>query len=277
VLSSGLQIPFQEVFDEVLAAAVARAPQRAHGPDEVGWLEAFHTEVSANLDRRLREAMRADGVNGSVYAQSAFMHGNPFQILPEAPVERRVEAGDLLLVGDRYERDQGLVERQALLLQMKVGTELDGHSTFQQALLYGAWPPVNWYARALQALPGPHPRVPRPGPMRAAQFGIIPAHPDDPSCALELLAPAAFAGVERELAAEMAAVTRLAIGIDATPGPPDGWSRIVQDMLERSLGLEYGKGGMPRHSGAFRDDEAAIDGGGFAAVVVSTGPTGMLD
>lgn len=81
----------------------------------------------------------------------------------------------------------------------------------------------------------------------------------------------------------MAATARLAIGIDATPGPPDGWPRIVQDMLERSLGLEYGKAGLPRHSGAIGgepagDDESeSEDGGGFAAVVVSTGPQGMLD
>jgi hypothetical protein len=283
VLSANLQLPFQNVFDEVIVAAVARAPRRAHGPDEVGWLEAFHAEVGSGLDHRLREAMRAVGVEGSVFSQSAFVHGNPFQIVPEAPVEKRVEAGDLLLVGERYERDRGLVERQALLLQMKVGEGLEGDSTFQQALLYGAWPPVNWNAQVLCALPGTHPRTPRPGPTRAAQFGIIPARDGDPSSALELLAPGTFSGLSRRLGAEMAAVTRLAIGVDATPGLPDGWPRIVQDMLERSLGLEYGEDGLPRHSGAIGgegaddDGDGRKDGDGFTTVVVSTGPTGMLD
>lgn len=283
MLSPDLQIPFQNVFDEAIIAAVACAPRLAHGPDEVGWLEAFHSEVGSGLGNRLREEMGAVGVEGSVLAQSAFVHGNPFQILPEAPVERRVEAGDLLVVGERYERDRGLVERQALLLQMKVGEGLEGDSTFQQALLYGAWPPVNWNARVLRALPGTHPRTPRPGPTRAAQFGIIPARSGNASGALELLAPGTFSGLARALAAEMAAVARLAIGVDATPGLPDGWPRIVQDMLERSLGLEYGKGGLPRHSGAIGGESSdgggdeGKDGDGFTTVVVSTGPTGMLD
>jgi hypothetical protein len=283
MLSPDLQLPFQEVFDEAIAAAVARAPRRTHGPGEVGWLEAFHTEVGSGLDHRLRRAMREAGVEDSVRVQSAFVHGNPFQILPETPVERPVEAGDLLVVGERYEGDHGLVERQALLLQMKVGEGLKGDSTLQQALLYGAWPPVNWSARVLRALPGAHPRTPHPGPTRGAQFGIIPARRGDPSRALELLGPGSFSASTRSLGAEMAAATRLAIGVDATPDPADGWPRIVQDMLERSLGLKYGKDGLPRHSGAIgsgeveQEAEEGDDSGGFTTVVVSTGPVGILD
>lgn len=274
-LDKALQGPFENAYGRFIQDAIEGAPSGAHGPSEVGWLESFHTSVGEHLDRDLREAMRGAEVHDSVIAQSAFIHGNPFQILPAGPLSRRVEAGDLLLIGERYGREQ-LVERQALLLQMKVGPpDLSGSSTFEQALLYGSWPPVTWSAGALRALPGPHPRTPSPKPTRAAQFGILPTGGLAGSEALELDGPALF-GVQRALAAEMAAVTRLAIGVDATPDTPDGWPRLVEDMLVRALGLEYGRR-LPRHSGAIADNPKTGDEGGFLVVVVSTGPTGILD
>jgi len=270
-LDASLQLPFETIFADLIASAAQE------GRGEVGWLERFHREAGEMLAQKLREAMREKEIWDSVSAQSAFIHGNPFQIEAVKPLTRGVEAGDLLLVSERFEGDR-VVERQALLLQMKIGPpDLNASSTLQQALLYGAWPSVEWRAKALRELPGPHPRHPDPGPCDAAQFGVIPAAEGGAFAAQRLIGPGVFAPEPGPLAAPMAAVTRLDIGIDASPGPLDGWSRIVQDMLDRSLELDYG-GRLPRHYGAIPAQRGADDSaGGFVVVVVSTGPTGLLD
>ena len=179
VLDAALQSPFAGVFDRLLADATATARRAKYGPSEVHWVEQLHKLVATNLDHDLRTAIRGTGVGASIRVSSAFTHGNPFQIAPRPPVTKAVEAGDIMIVGDKHDDHGQLVERQALLLQMKVGRPTWSSpraSTAQQAALYSAWPPVEWRSAALRAFPGPHPRVPDPGPCRAAQFGVIPTY-----------------------------------------------------------------------------------------------------
>ncbi len=210
-LSESLQEPFKLAFEGMFKSAT--------GPEqgEVDWLEHFHSEVGEKLDQKLRETMRNAEIWDSVIVQSAFIHGNPFQIEPVEPLSRRVEAGDLLLVGERYDGG-GVIERQALLLQMKVGPpNLNRTSTLQQALLYGSWPPITWQSQPLRELPGPHPRTPTPGPCDAAQFGIIPAAGEAASpTAQRLIGPGIFTAESGPLSAEMAAVSRLESDCPAT-------------------------------------------------------------
>ena len=89
----------------------------------------------------------------------------------------------------------------------------------------------------------------------------------------------------------MAAVARLDIGVDATPRSR-GWSRIVQDMIERAGVMTYASR-TPRQSehsaryftsGSGGGSTAMPAGGaepsgrgGFMAVVVATGEVGQLD
>lgn len=287
-----LQAPFEAAFERLLRDATAMARPATHGPSEVHWVEQLHLLIAINLEGDLRSAIRASGSHDSVAVASAFVHGNPFKIGPQDPVTKVVEAGDLLVVGDRHANGR-VEERQALLLQMKVGSpkwSSSQASTAQQAALYGAWPPVQWQSAALRALPGSHPRVPSLGPCRASQFGLIPAYRDGGPClAMPLTGPGAF-GAGHPLAVELASTVRLDIQVDATPTFTSGWPRIVQDILERSGVLTYADR-TARHSDPVTesiggDDRydvwAAPDAGGhprgsFLAIVVSTGAPGQLD
>ena len=165
--------------------------------------------------------------------------GNPFQVIPEWRHGRsKVEIGDLLLVGERHDRRLGLVERQALLLQMKVGkpvlhkNRVAGET--RQAALYAYWPPINWAAASLRdRLPPPFPRQTSPHPGNATAFGIIPRS-EDGSFDCHLVSSGPSLDPPGSLAAKMAYSIRLNLAVDATPGPENGWPRIVQDIMDRA-------------------------------------------
>ncbi len=278
-LSASLQGPFEVVFERLLNDATTTAPEGARGPREVGWIESFHRLVAQHLGAELTQAIQDIHSGDRVTVGTALIHGNPFQIEQHRPqTTRPVEAGDLLLVS---ERDDGSgLERQALLLQMKVGkpraTSMNT-STGQQASLYGAWPPVLWCSSALRALPGPHPRVPRARPCRAAQFGVIPTYAKPGPCeALRLTGPRSFAAPS-SLSVELAATTRLDLNVDATPRRSNGWPRIVEDMLERAGPLVFG-GRSPRFPGLQEAGDPTDDPRGrFLAIAVRSGPPGAFD
>jgi hypothetical protein len=236
-----LQLPFEEVFGQLLRRVHATAKRRSGGKvDEVDWIEKFHALVRVDLEDGLRGAVRSEGGAFSVAVGSALVHGIPFNAWPRWAhrTARSIEIGDLLLVAELRGTRLELVDRQALLLQMKVGKPtLGGPVTAAkaQAELYATWPHFNWSEKLRNKLPGPFPRTPWPGPSAAAQFGIIP--PEDGRSwrtrheALPLRHGPVFeqaAALERP----MARTARLDLGVDAAPPTGTGWGRIVQDMLD---------------------------------------------
>ncbi len=240
-LDKALQDPLREVFARLLADARATARPRKAGPSEVDFIENFHALVATNLEQAVARRIAGSGLSLSVKVETALVHGSPFQVRPQwghgsAPT---VEIGDLMLVGERYDREsrEGPTERQALLLQIKVGkpklrARPDGGPT-RQAALFAEWPPIHWVSSAMASLPGPFPRTPRPGPCDAAQFGIV--HPSSPSfetLPLESRGRRIWFGEARDLADELARTMRLDLGVDATPDGSNGWPRIVEDMLQ---------------------------------------------
>jgi hypothetical protein len=257
------------------------------GVSEVDWIEDFHALVAENLEVDLRQRLRGEGMSLSVSVGTALVHGTTFQVTPawaHGP-SPTVEIGDLLLVGER--RDvAGLVERQALLLQMKVGpvalrSPLVSGPT-RQAALYAEWPAFTWsQTTTLNGLPGPFPRTPTPGPCDAAQFGIVPnyqAGAGGTFDALPLMPGPRFAS-PRQLAGEMARVVRLDLGVDATPKPSNGWPRIVQDILEVAPAKTFRSNATPSESATttrHRTDGGARRGR-FLVIVVGHGPPGVLD
>ncbi len=243
-LVKALQPRLEEVFFRLLRRTYVTARKRAGGEaDEVDWIEKFHDLVATDLEDDLRRELRLGGLPLSIAVNSALLHGKPFQAWPRwrHTTARSIEVGDLLLIGE-YQEQSGIVsERQALLLQMKVGTpSLPENAPVRgakaQAELYAAWPPFNWSKKLRGMLPGPFPREPAPGPSAAARFGIIPTRSSSSwsshnACPVEA---GPRLGSAEALQVPMARVVRLDLGIDATPGrgPSGGWSRIVQDMLD---------------------------------------------
>ena len=182
-LPSPLQARFEEVFRLHLARAHATAKRRKGGSvDEVDWIEKFHALVGVDLERALRGALRSEGVGVSVAVATALVHGVPFKAWPRWPhykTTRAVEVGDLLLIGEARGEGNELVERQALLLQMKVGKPALGgpvRDAKAQAELYATWPHFNWSKKLRRNLPGPFPRTPEPGTSLASRFGVIPSN-----------------------------------------------------------------------------------------------------
>jgi hypothetical protein len=285
-LDPRLQGPFTDVFLRMANDARATGRQYRAGVSEVDWIEDFHALVAENLAADLQQRVHGEGMTLSVSVGTALVHGRPFQVKPTwahrpSPT---VEIGDLLMVGERHDTT-GLVERQALLLQMKVGpvalrSALVSGPT-RQAALYAEWPPFTWSdATTLNGLPGPFPRTPAPGPCDAAQFGIVPNHRAGVGTfdALPLMPGPRFAPA-RQLAGEMARVLRLDLGVDATPKPSSGWSRIVQDILEVAPAKTFRSNATPSKTAATTRHRA--DGGArrgrFLVIVVGYGPPGVLD
>lgn len=195
MLLPALQIPIEAAFERLFRCATATATPASRGPSEVSWIEQTHNLAAVTLEEDLRNAVRSSGSSDSVSVASAFIHGNPFKVSDRYPMSKPAEAGDLLLVGEHRDRTGAVTERQALLLQMKVGPprwKSRVSSTCQQALLYGAWPEIDWQSSALRELPGNHPRTPNPGPCRAAQFGVIPEYGGTLYEAWPLTSPAVF-------------------------------------------------------------------------------------
>jgi hypothetical protein len=241
-LATSLHGPLNGIFERLLEDASATARQASRGVDEVDWIEKLHALIGVSLDRDLRAATRASGSAMSVAAHSMLVHGNPFQVRPTWPHSGTIEIGDLLVVSDVVEEPDSL-ERQALLLQIKVGEPRIGKRvvwTTAQAKLYATWPPITWSnEQMLKRLRGPFPRTPTPGPSRAAQFGVVPSRAEARHMcaprALQLVREGVFAS-PTSLADEIASTLRLDIGVDATPDGGNGWPRIVDDIL-REAGL----------------------------------------
>jgi hypothetical protein len=306
-LVNTLQPPFEEVFFRVLRRTSVTARKRASGEvDEVDWIEKFHDLVVTDLEHELRRELRLGRLPLSIAVNSALLHGRPFQAWPRwrHTSARSIEVGDLLLIGE-YQEQSGIVsERQALLLQMKVGMpSLPEHAPIRgakaQAELYAAWPPFNWSKKLRGMLPGPFPRNPVPGPSAAARFGIIPARSSSSWSSHEACPVEAGPrlGAAEALQVLMARAVRLDLGIDATPGrgPSGGWWRIVKDVLD--VAPLYAFRGQQRFAsgvGALVDPEVASAYGGgdvpgaelrvrrfprarFAIVQVAYGPQGVLD
>ena len=284
-----LQAEFAAAYEDLFGRAASRAKVTKSGrPDETSWVRNFHELSASELAPKLRQSASAAGHQLSFSVGTAFLHGRPFRIRKVPPLSTGVEIADLMLVAERYRANGTLGKRQALLLQMKVGYPTGSGqsvSTVQQALLYGAWPPITWDSAGLRALPGRHPRTPTPRPCRAAQFGVVPADPASGYQALQLAGPGVF-GKTTALAGELAATSRLAIGVDATPGPFDGWPRIVEDILSRAVGTDQGggNGGSSRRAdGGGPDDgdrEVALaqpNRSRLLIVVIRIGRQGQLD
>jgi hypothetical protein len=287
-LDRSLQVPFADALSRLAIDARATATALTKtGFSEVDWIENFHALVATNLAADLRARVRAQGQAVSVAVGTALVHGSPFRVTPNwgHGSSPSIEIGDLLFVGERHEVD-GLKERQALLLQMKVGAVVLRSAAVsgptRQAALFAEWPPITWSVTATCAgLPGPFPRTPSPGPCDAAQFGIIPdsaAGPSPDFDALPLIPGPAF-GNPRPLLGEIARTLRLDLGIDATPGPRDGWPRIVEDILHVAPITPFRAGATrpARHPAAAAHRLHGAHRGRFVVVVVGFGGPGVLD
>lgn len=277
-LAPSLQRPLETVFQEHLEATRRAAHKLPSGNiSEVDWIERFHEGCASGLEIKIRTALRGAGSTASVAVDSALIHGSPFQILPDWCHGGGLEIGDLMLVGQRHDETGALQERQALLLQMKVGRARlklppgRTDSTARQGHLFATWPRFCWRFQAMRAnVRQPPCREPRRGPSDAAQFGLIERSRDR---ARRLVSPDRFAPAT-PLAQELARVVRLDLGVDATPAtsstPTFGWPQIVQDMLERAPGEMF--------HGASRSTSPDPTGRrAFTTIVVATGPTGILD
>jgi hypothetical protein len=284
-LPSSLQRPFQGIFERLLQDASATAARRRRGVDEVDWIEKFHALIGVSLVHDVRAATRGSGTGLSVAVQSVLVHGNPFQVRPTWSHSGTIEIGDILLVSDVVQQS-GHFERQALLLQMKVGQPKIGTRvvwTTAQAKLYATWPPITWSdPKTLQGLPRPFPRTPAPGPCRAAQFGVVPSFREArwkrDIDALPLVSSKAF-GRPTALSAEIAKTFRLDLGVDATPDGTNGWPRVVEDILRAAKLRDFR--GSPRLQLGYRGavPRARLTGTGrpFLAVQALFGPQGWFD
>lgn len=277
-LAPALQGPLETVFEEHLAATRSVARRLPSGNvSEVDWIERFHERCASTLEGAVRSALQRTGASTSVTVDSALIHGSPFQVLPDWKHEGGLEIGDLLIVGQQHDRAGALQERQALLLQMKVGwarVKLPPRrtdSTSRQAYFYATWPRFCWRFRPMRAgVLQPPCRQTGGGPSDAAQFGEIGGLRDR----ARRLHPTGSFTRSTALARELARVVRLDLGVDATPAPastPDyGWPQIVQDILERAPGEMF--------HGARRSTTPDPEGRrAFAVVAVATGPQGILD
>jgi len=278
-LNQSLQAPLECVFDRLVTKAEQTSAKTSTGKVlEVDWIEKFHWLVDASLANEVRQTLRGVRISQSVSVESALIHGSPFQVSPAWNHGGGVEIGDLLLAGQRLDRNAAVIERQALLLQMKVDKPPikdpppRRDSSSRQATLFATWPPFEWKHAAMRcSVPPPSPRTPNPGPCDAAQFGIISG-----SRAYRLIGVGAFHAAT-PLAREMARAVRLDIGVKATPGPPDGWPRIVQDILEVAPQRTFHA--RPRHVSVQLSGkpQPVSRGRSFLVIVVSHAPTGILD
>lgn len=287
-LDRSLQAPFGDVLSRMVNDARATATPTKAGVSEVDWIENFHALIAENLATDLRARLQGTGLALSVAVRTALVHGSkPFQVTPDWQhrPEPAVEIGDLLLVGERHAPD-GPEERQALLLQMKVGPVALGSPVVsgpaRQAALYAEWPPITWTEAATRAgLSPPFPRTPSPGPCDAAQFGIIPGSLSGLGASFDALPlnPGPAFGRSRSLTGEMARALRLDLGVDATPGPRDGWPRIVEDILRVAPTATFrasSKRQPTSHASAEHRRRGAARGR-FLVIVVGFGPPGALD
>src|SRR5690349_15740891 len=149
-LPAALQPVFEQVFSRLLQRTYVTAKRRASGQaDEVDWIEKFHALAAIDIEADLRSGLRATGHGLSVAVNTLLLHGRPFQAWPRwrhYPTARSIEIGDLLLVSEWQDREVRSSERQALLLQMKVGIpSLEGRvrGSKAQAELYATWPMFN--------------------------------------------------------------------------------------------------------------------------------------
>jgi len=289
-LAPTLQAPLEGALAGIVKEAKATARARSSGPDEVDWIENFHALVEAKLAGHMRAAVRGQHLSLSFRVDTALVHGQPFQVRPswrygEVPT---VEIGDVLVVGEQHDKTEKLIERQGLLLQMKVGQpalrQYPKEGSTRQAALFAEWPPFAWDHKSTSAgLPPPFPRTPAPRPCDAAQFGIIPTRPGGTFDALSLRPPRGstrpvFART-RPLVAEIARVIRLDLGVDATPDGSNGWPRIVQDMLDVAARKRFRY--TARTPSVSRATQRHRAGGAwrrrFVVVVVALGPPGVFD
>jgi hypothetical protein len=234
-LDETLQAPLHQVFERLLTDARVTARPMKTGPSEVDFIENLHALIAANLRDAI--ARQVSGLGLSVKVGTALVHGSSFKVRPEwRHGKASLEIGDLMLVAERYDREprEGPVERQALLLQIKVRKPTLAArprvSTDRQAALFAEWPPFHWASSVMKGLPGTFPRTPRPGPCDAAQFGTL--LPTFEALPLGSRGRRIWFDEARDLAGELARTVRLALGVDATPDGGNGWPRIVEDMLQ---------------------------------------------
>jgi len=156
-LAASLQRPLEGVFHDHLQRTRKEARKlRSGSVSEVAWIERFHEGCASRLEVDLRSAVRGRGIGTSIRVESALVHGSPFQILPRWQHDGGIEIGDLMLVGQRFDKAEVLLERQALLLQMKVGTprlkEPPGRtdSTSRQGHFFATWPRFCWRFRPMR-------------------------------------------------------------------------------------------------------------------------------
>jgi len=219
-------IEVEGVFERLIASALGSGRVK-----EVAWITAFHSAVERDLETEL---LATPSRTGSVRVKSALVHGTTFTVDVPPSGKSGTEIGDLLLVGESFKGTE-VVEREALLLQMKVGLgRPSGSSSANQLALYGNWTTVSWRKPGMRAdLPPTHPRKLNPGDRTVARFGLLPTSGSSPSTALcrEVEPSADLSLYAMPLAAAMALPVCLTVGVDATPGPSDGWPRVVEDML----------------------------------------------
>jgi hypothetical protein len=302
-LPATLQPVFEQAFSRLLQRTYATAKRRPSGQvDEVDWIEKFHALAGVDIEDDLRTGLRSAGHEFSVAVNSALLHGTPFQAWPRwhHRTARSIEIGDLLVVGEWQDHDSALWERQALLLQMKVGTpSLEGavRGSKAQAELYATWPRFSWNQKLRSTLPGLFPRAPDPRTSLATQFGVIPPRGDDIWArhdALPVWSGPRF-GTPFGLSSALAQAARLDVGVDATlSGSDNGWPRVVQDILE-SAPRYWFRGQQrfvpvvdprwPSETAGGSGDAVGIDPGRlgrardrrFAIVHVGFGPQGAID
>ncbi len=287
-LDAALQGQLREVFARLLVDARATARPRKTGPSEVDFIENFHALVAANLKDAVARRIAGSGLSLSVKVETALVHGSPFQVRPQwrHGSKPTIEIGDLMLVGERYDREshEGPTQRQALLLQMKVGkpklrARPDGGPT-RQAALFAEWPPIHWVSSAMASLPGPFPRIPNPGPCDAAQFGIVPPSSTSfEALPLELRGRKIWFGEARDLAGELARTVRLDLGVDATPDGSNGWPRIVQDILQFAPMKTFRASAKSKAPSTFTQGhrELGASRGRFLVIRVGVADQGVLD
>jgi hypothetical protein len=219
----------------------AIAGRKSGRPFEPRWFKALHGFFTATLEMELFDAIPSSGFRPLV--ESAVVHGgSPFAVRPAAVPwtcgGETTEIGDILFVVSRVE-SMGLVDREALLLQVKVGPpKQSDDSTHRELAMYANWPSFWWSNASMTVgLPGPAERVMRSESRPAAQVAVVPENAPDEFDTFDVVQDDGVLAVNRgrPLADEVARLLNLNLGVRADYFHDDGvgcycWPRIIDDM-----------------------------------------------
>ena len=267
----------EPAFARLIDTALSKAASPGGKVGEVAWIRAFQTGVEESLESELRAQVRGAGGTDSVNVASALVHGTTFVVnVPKSGVMGGAELADLMIVGERFNADGVVVQRQAMLLQMKVGFSRhpSGFSSARQMALYGTWRTIQWKSQTLRALPGTHPRRLRHADRNVARFGLLPPVPGDGAAVCCEVARSLHLRTTDSvlLATAMAMPASLTMNVDATSGPGNGWPRVVDDVLDHA-GIKTFMEQPRLHNVSVPADDPSLT----LVILVRSGPEGVVD